>query len=101
MKVNKTIEKPSHVIGLPLQEFIILLGYFLLLFLLNNILGSFGLQLGLWFYVFLIFSLWGLYLLLKWGARQQYPGFLLSIFSFRFLQTKKIELRNFNIKIKK
>jgi hypothetical protein len=101
MKVNKNIEKPSYVLGLPIQEFIILVGYFLSLFILNNILGSFGLLLGLWFWLFLVFSCWGFYLLLKWGARQNYPGFLLSLFSFRFLQGKKIQLRQFKITIKK
>jgi len=100
MKVNKNIEKPSYVLGLPIQEFIMLVGYFLSLFILNNIVGSFGLVLGIWFWLFLLFSSWGLYILLKWGAKQNYPGFLLSLFSFRLIQGKKIELKKFKISVK-
>lgn len=101
MKVNKHIEKPSYVLGLPIQEFIILVAYFLALFIINNILGSFGLSLGIWFWLFLIFSTWGFYVLLKWGSRQNYPGFLLSLFSFKVLQGKKIEIRRFNLSNRK
>ena len=101
MKVNKHIEKPSYIIGLPAQEFIVLIGYFFALFVLNNILGSFGLLLGYWFYLFLFFTTWGMYLVLKWGARQNYPGFLISYFSFKVMQGKKIELKHYSILIKK
>jgi len=100
MKVNKSIEKPSHVLGLPMQDFIILLGYFGILFILNNILGSFGLYFGYWFYIFLIFSTWGIYIILKWAGTKKYPGYLISLFSFKSLQGKNIEVRNFTIKIK-
>ena len=101
MKVNKHIEKPSYIIGLPVQEFVVLVGYAFVIFFLNNVLGSFGLLLGYWFYIFLVFSTWGFYLLLKWGARQNYPGFLISYFSFKVMQRRKIELKQFSILIKK
>jgi len=101
MKVNKHIEKPSYIIGLPAQEFIVLVGYAFTLFFLNNILGSFGLLLGYWFYLFWVFTTWGMYLVLKWGARQNYPGFLISYFSFKVMQGKKIELKQYSILIKK
>lgn len=101
MKVNKHIEKPSYIIGLPVQEFIILIGYFFAAFVFNNILGSFGILFGYWFYLFLFFTTWGLYLTLKWGARQNYPGFLISFFSFKVVQGKKIELKQFSISIRK
>lgn len=101
MQVNKNIEKPSYVLGLPMQEFIFLAVYFFGLIILNNLVKAFGLTLTGWFWLFLIITTWALYLILKWGARQNYPGFLFSYFSFTLKQPKKIEIKRTKIKVVK
>lgn len=101
MKVNKNIEKPSNIIGLPMLEFVFLAGYFFSLIFVYNILGTFNVHPNYWYLVFVILSTWGIYLLLKWASKNKYPGFLVSYLSFKFLQSKNLDIHKFKITIKK
>ena len=100
MKVPKTITKPSYILGLPQTDFYIMLGYAMGTMFLSNALLSFGVNLKFWGYLFVIFSTWALYIFLRWGSRQNHPGFIFSFIAFKWLQAKKITASGFKIKIK-
>lgn len=100
MKVPKTITKPNYVFGVPQVDFYILLGYLMGSMFLVNLLLTFGIHLKYWGYLFVIFSTWGLYIYLRWGSRQNHPGFMFSWFSYKFLQPGKIIAQGFKIEVK-
>jgi len=99
MKVSKAVSKPSYIIGLPQTDFLIWLGYTMISMFINNALMSFGVSLKFWGYIFIIVTSWSVFLLLKWGAKQNHAGFILSYLSFRFLQPKKVTTSGFSIKV--
>jgi hypothetical protein len=90
MKVPRTISKPSYVFGLPQTDFRLLLAWFTGTFILNNLLQTFGVPLKLFGWAFIALSTWALFLYLRYGAKQNYPGFLSSKISYLFFQPKKI-----------
>jgi len=101
MKVPRTITKPSFVFGIPQSDFRLILAWFILLFILNNLLQTFGVPVRFYGYLFILSSTWALFIYLRYGARQNYPGFLSSSLSYRFLQAKKISNRVFTIQTEK
>ena len=100
MKVPRVISKPSYIMGLPAVDFYVVLIYFIVLMFLNNIMLTFGVNFGLWGYIFIIFSTWGIYIFLRWGARQSHPGFIFSYIAHRFMQPKKVTAAGYKIKVK-
>lgn len=99
MHINKHIEKQSNVFGLPLSEFFLVLGYVAVLLAIYNTCVSFSVRPGLLYLLFGVFSTWGLFLLLKWGANKNYPGFIMSFICYKVKQPKKIFAQNFKIDI--
>ena len=89
MKIYKSLERRSYVLGLPLQE----LGLLICLFMLSVLGGSLAgivMKVPLSFYLLSILFISGLYLLLRRAARQKHPSFLLSYISYHFFQAKHI-----------
>jgi len=90
MKIPKTLSRPNVIFGLPQFDFYLVLATFMIGMILVNLLLSFGLKLKFWGYLMVPLLTWTLYIYLRWGARQNHPGFLLSLFSFHFLQPAKV-----------
>ena len=89
MRVYKSLERRSYVLGLPLTE----IGLLLCLFLVGMIGGSLaGMVMKLsWLYYVSVFVLTsGLFFLLRHGAKQNRPSFLLSVISYYVYQPTEI-----------
>jgi len=99
MNIPRTITKPSYVFGLPQSDFRILLIWFVGLFMLNNLLQTIGVSIRFYGWLFIVLSTWALFIYLRFGARQNYPGFLSSSLSFHFFQGKRIANNGFKIQI--
>ena len=87
MRVYKSLERKSWILGLPLNQ----IGLLLCLFLVLTIAGSLaGILIKVsWLYYLLAFSsVLSLYLLLRKAANKQHPDYLLSFLSFRFDQCR-------------
>jgi hypothetical protein len=100
MKVPRTITKPTYVLGLPQSDFRLLLAYFILGFVLNNLIQTFGIPVKFWGLLFIGISTWVLFIYLRYGARQNYPGFLSSSLSYMWLQGKQISVNKYRIEIR-
>jgi len=101
MIVNKNIEKPTYVFGVPASEAVVIPILFMTILVIGIFIQSvFGLQvLGKIMLVDLLLA-WSSFLILKWASKQRYPGFLFSILAYKFSQKRKIEPKGFRIKIK-
>lgn len=101
MLVNKNLEKPATILNIPVRDmlligilfaFCIIIGYILMAIGLVSVLMVWGLAIGV---------AWCAFILLSWASRQNYPGFLLSYISYRFLQPKKIDVKGYYVSLKK
>ncbi|MHB8260121.1 MAG: hypothetical protein ACYDCN_13125 [Bacteroidia bacterium] len=101
MIVNKNIEKPAYVFGVPASEAVAIPILFMIILVIGIFIQSvFGIQvLGKLMFVDILLA-WGSFLVLKWASKQKYPGFLFSILAYKFSQKRKIEPKGFRIKLK-
>ena len=89
MKVQKSLEKPTRILGMRMQELglyvSLLIGLITLASLARTIVpvprAVYGIIL-----VLLVVS----WLVLRWGERHKHPSFLISIISWTWLQPKKV-----------
>lgn len=89
MKVQKSLEKPTRILGMRMQELglyvSLLIGLITLASLARTIVpvprAVYGIIL-----VLLVMS----WLVLRWGERHKHPSFLISIISWTWLQPKKV-----------
>lgn len=99
MKVNKHIEKPAYILGVPVGEFFLVAILFIAMLVLSVLAGSFGFPYMKTLIAIGFFISWSLFLFVKWGNSKNYPGYILSIISFRFLQKRKINVKGYYIQI--
>lgn len=91
MKVYKTLEKKAKLFGLPLQEFAIMIGFLLILFVING-LGKSYLGLNGWFFLVGLFVWLGLLGILRLATAKNHPSFLFSWISLYFFQPHQIKM---------
>ncbi|MEM6342966.1 MAG: hypothetical protein AAF927_03765 [Bacteroidota bacterium] len=90
MRVYKSLERKSWVLGLPLNQIGLLLCLFLVLTVGGSLL-SVLLALPWWYYLASLALVLSLYLLLRKAAKRQHPDFLLSFLSYRYFQPDEID----------
>lgn len=102
MEVNKHIEKPAYVFGVPSNEALVIPLLFIVILILGIAIQNItGLQILGWVMILDFFLAWILFIVLKWASKQRYPGFLFSIIAYKFMQKRKIEPQGFKLKIQK
>ena len=101
MKTQKELERPAYIAGISLDDFVTLLLIGGAIFMITMLLNTFGLtELLIPGILTSIFGTWGLFLLFVWGTKSNYPNFLMSFFSYKFMQPRKINVDGFKIEIK-
>ena len=86
--------------GLPQMDFYTVVAFFATGMVLNNLLLSMGMNLKFWGYLLIPLLTWALYIYLRWGSRQNQPGFLFALFSFKFLQRRKVSIEGYRVHVK-
>lgn len=89
MKVQKSLEKPTRILGMRMQE----LGLYVCLLIGLITLASVArtvVPIPRAVYVIILAMLVGSWLLLRWGERHKHPSFLVSIISWVFFQPKQV-----------
>lgn len=92
-KIYKIVEKKPEILGINFDEFMIWIFLSIILLALPTITSAFGLELGLFYYIFSLIVIIALYKVLKKVGKKQYTGFIYSFMSFKFAQPKKITTR--------
>ena len=92
MVIPKTLSRPNVIFGLPQFDFYLVAGVFMLGMIGVNLLLTFGVHLKFYGYLLVPIITWALYIYLRWGSRQNHPGFLLAIFSFYLFQPQKVKV---------
>ena len=91
MKTFKTIERKAQLLGLPMQDlFALLFGLSLLMVL--GIIINFFIPVTKYYFVAVLISVAGAFVLLKRINRHRHPSFLFSYLSYRFRQPRRLEL---------
>jgi len=94
MRTYKAIERPSQVLGMNLQDLLILVGIFLGSVFAMGIIGNM-ITVSRWVYLVVIL----VELALMWGVRflstKKAPGYLIAWISFRFFQPRRIRVGAF------
>jgi len=90
MKISKTLSKPNYIFGLPQMDFYCVVAFFMLGMMLVNLLLSLGVKIKYWGFLLMPIFTWVLYIYLRWGARQNQPGFIFSLLSHKWLQPHKL-----------
>lgn len=89
MKVQKSLEKPTRILGMRMQELglyvCLLIGLVTVVSLARTIL-----PIPRVVYVVILATLVGSWLLLRWGERHKHPSFLISLLSWAFFQPKQV-----------
>lgn len=93
MKTFKAIEKKAQLLGLPMQDMFALLFGLSLAMVLGIVLNFFVPVTKYYFFVVMLSTV-GAFFSLKRINKSKHPSFLFSYFSYRFLQTRRIEIRN-------
>ncbi len=89
MKVQKSLEKPTRILGMRMQE----LGLYVCLLIGLITLASVArtiMPIPRWIYLIILAVLVGSWSLLRWGERHKHPSFLISIISWVFFQPKQV-----------
>ena len=95
MKVYKTIEKKSQVLGLGFSEIGLIVLLFAMLFILGNTLAMFIYVSG-WYYLISLGLVLASVLILRFNNKKKHPSYLMSLISFYFFQPKRIHLSKSN-----
>ncbi|XAZ82122.1 hypothetical protein A6C57_28160 (plasmid) [Fibrella sp. ES10-3-2-2] len=89
MKVQKSLEKPTRILGMRMQELglyvCLLIGLVTVVSLARTIL-----PIPRAVYVVILATLVCSWLLLRWGERHKHPSFLISMLSWVFFQPKQV-----------
>jgi hypothetical protein len=85
------IERDPSLFGVSLFDLLIIVGVFLVLTLMGSLLFVLGLNWPGFFGIALFVSL-GLFVFLKMVNKNKQPNYLLSLFSFHFLQGKQFNI---------
>jgi hypothetical protein len=96
MRVYKSLERKSWVLGLPMTQIGLLICLFLVLTVLGSLIAIVVAVSG-WYYLGTTFLTLALYLLLRRAARKQHPDYLLSFLSYRFYQPQRIDYEGKNL----
>ncbi|MEZ4850651.1 MAG: hypothetical protein R3B93_18955 [Bacteroidia bacterium] len=100
MKVYKSLERDPRILGVSLSDARLLIGLFGILIGIVAVVQLLFNTSGVWYLgPFLI--LIGLYVVLRYGARQNQPNYLISWISFHLLQPKIIDGYEMDIRPKK
>lgn len=91
MRTYKSIERPSQVLGMNLQDILILVGLFLGSVFAMGILGNM-VKITRWVYLIVILVELALMLGLRYLSTKKAPGFLVAWVSFRFFQPRRISV---------
>lgn len=89
MKVQKSLEKPTRILGMRMQE----LGLYVCLLIGLITLASLArsvIPVPRAVYVVILAMLVFSWLVLRWGERHKHPSFLISFISWAFLQPKRV-----------
>lgn len=91
MRTYKTIERPSQVLGMNLQDIFILVGLFLGSVFAMGILGNM-VTVSRWVYLVIILAEVALMLFFRYLSTKKPPGFLMAWISFRLFQPRRIRV---------
>lgn len=89
MKVQKSLEKPTRILGMRMQE----LGLYVCLLIGLITLASIArtiVPVPRAVYAVILFLLVVSWLVLRWGERHKHPSFLVSMISWKLLQPKQV-----------
>ena len=89
MKVQKSLEKPTRILGMRMQE----LGLYVCLLIGLITLASLArtiIPVPRAVYVVILAMLVSSWFLLRWGERHKHPSFLISFISWALLQPKRV-----------
>lgn len=89
MKVSKSLEKPTRIMGMRMQELGLYVSLLISLISLTSIARSI-VPVPRFVYILILLVLLASWLVLRWGESKKHPSFLLSIISWVFLQPKAI-----------
>lgn len=89
-KIYKIVEKQPVILGINFDEFLIWIFLSIILLALPTITSAFGIELGLFYYLFSLIVIITLYKLLKRVGKKQYTGYIYSYMSYKFAQPKRI-----------
>lgn len=93
MKVYKSIEKKSQILGLGFTEIGLIILLFACLFIIGNLIGMFT-QISGWYYLCSLVLVLLLVLILRFNNRKKHPSYLMSLLSFYFFQPKRVYQSN-------
>jgi len=93
MRIYKIVEKKPEILGINFEEFQIWLVVTFLLFGLESVIAAIGINLGGWYYLFVLVIVSVLFNVLKMVSKKNYTGYIYSYISYKFLQPKKITSR--------
>ena len=89
MRVYKSIERKTKILGIPMQECGLLACLLVVLIMLGGIAGFFVNVSGS-FFLFSLTLVLSIYVVLRHAAQKKHPGFLLSWLSYHCFQPKII-----------
>jgi hypothetical protein len=93
MQVRKSLEKPSRILGMKMQELGIILTAFISLTVLLSILRMF-MHISPMVNVISLAFIVGLMVIVRIAERKKHPSFLISAISFYWKQPKRIVMTN-------
>ncbi|WP_017733366.1 hypothetical protein [Nafulsella turpanensis] len=91
MKTYKSIERKSMILGMPVQDLLLLMALLIGLVLLGGVMGTF-MPVSKYYYLLSLCLVLLLLLLLRSLGRRKHPTFLSSVISYYFLQARRISL---------
>lgn len=89
MKVQKSLEKPTRILGMRMQELGLYICLLIGLITLTSVVRTVA-PIPRSVYVVVLVMLIGSWSLLRWGERHKHPSFLVSIISWAFFQPKQV-----------
>ena len=91
MKTYKSIERKSVVLGMPVNDLVLLLFLIIALVMLGAIMGAF-IPVSKYYYLCSLLAVIVLQFILKYFNRRKHPTFISSFISYHFLQAHRISI---------
>jgi len=101
MKIPKALQKPAEVLGMPLQEFFLVMGLWLGSLVLGVVLRHFNIKVGTKYFICSISVVILAIVILKKTIGKKDPTPLLSFLASRFFRPHKIEMTKYDSIIRK
>jgi hypothetical protein len=91
MKTYKSIERKSIILGMPVEDIMLLLSLLLGLVMLGGIMGA-SIKVSKLYYLISLLSVIALQFGLKYFNQKKHPTFIRSFISYYFLQVRRISI---------